>query len=323
MVLSSKEKEVEMSAFLQNASRALRCAALDLRAKDFVLQNEVLFNVFRKAASRYMGGDTLEETIEKVVAHNNKGLKCSIEFMGESTKSIAEANEAADEFLKIVRSIASLNLQSTVSLDLSHIGLSVSSDLCVHHLNRILIEADKTGIEVILSAEDTERTDDIISVYKSTSPSYSNLGITLQAYLHRTSDDFKELLQTPGRIRIVKGAFETATGLSMPRGAELNTAYLGYVSQLLATERKCSIATHDAFIQQEVVALINKYGPSPASYEFESLYGVCTDALIALKDNGHPAKMYFVYGREWWLYLCNRIAEYPLNLFRALTDIAG
>jgi len=40
-----------------------------------------------------------------------------------------------------------------------------------------------------------------------------------------------------------------------------------------------------------------------------------------LRDEGYPTKLYFVYGQEWYLYLCNRLAEYPLNLFRALQDI--
>jgi proline dehydrogenase len=58
-------------------------------------------------------------------------------------------------------------------------------------------------------------------------------------------------------------------------------------------------------------------------YEFESLYGIGTDQLAALKQRGHPAKMYFVYGQQWYLYLCNRIAEHPLNLFTALNDIVN
>ena len=69
------------------------------------------------------------------------------------------------------------------------------------------------------------------------------------------------------------------------------------------------------------VALIQNYKTSNDVYEFESLYGIQTEQLRNLKEQGYATKLYFVYGKEWYLYLCNRIAEYPLNLFQALDDI--
>lgn len=86
---------------------------------------------------------------------------------------------------------------------------------------------------------------------------------------------------------------------------------------------KCSIATHHHKIHQETKTLIEKYKPNQSSYEFESLYGIQTENLATLREEGHPTKLYFVYGKEWYLYLCNRIAEYPLNIFRALDDIVS
>ncbi len=121
----------------------------------------------------------------------------------------------------------------------------------------------------------------------------------------------------------MKGAFATAVGLSMPRGRELDEVYLSYVNELLQAGHKCSIATHHYEIQQEAKKLVDLYKPSQADYEFESLYGIQEENLWALKAEGYMTKLYFVYGTEWYLYLCNRLAEYPLNLFRALTDVVG
>lgn len=120
---------------------------------------------------------------------------------------------------------------------------------------------------------------------------------------------------------MVKGAFETEKGLSLSRGSALDSQYLYYVEQLLSQQHLCSIATHHHEIQQEAKALINKYKPGKETYEFESLYGIQTEQLIKLKEEGYPTKLYFVYGKEWYLYVCNRLAEYPLNLFRALQDV--
>lgn len=304
-------------------SDALRKAAVNEKAKDFLLSNETLFNVVKRAAERYIGGETLDETIIKVLHYNSEGFKCSMEYMGESTHTENEANEAADEFIRIAKKIRDKNLNSTISLDLSHIGLAISKDLCLFNLTTLCNEAEKNNIEVIISAEGIDRTDSIIEIYKEISKTCKNASITLQAYLHRTKDDFKELIKEKGRIRIVKGAFETPKNLSIPRGEKLNEVYLNYVDQLLSQNHKCAIATHHHEIQQEAKKLIQHYKVSNEIYEFESLYGIQTEQLRILKEQGFTTKLYFVYGKEWYLYLCNRIAEYPLNLFRALNDIVN
>ncbi|MEH6537231.1 MAG: proline dehydrogenase family protein [Psychroserpens sp.] len=306
---------------LQMGANALRKAALNNKTKEYILSDTGLYHTIKKAADRYIGGETLDETILKVKDQNKNGFKCSMEFMGENTLTEKKANAATNEFIQIAREIKNQTLHSTVSLDLSHIGLAISKDLCLSNLDSILKEAKNYNTEVIISAEGIERTDDIIEMYKTTSKTYKNVSITLQAYLHRTKDDFKDLIQESGRIRMVKGAFETPRHLSIPRGKELDHMYLNYVDQLLSKNHKCSIATHHNEIQQEVTKLIKKYKTNDDVYEFESLYGIQTEQLIELKKQGFSTKLYIVYGKEWYLYLCNRIAEYPLYLFRALNDM--
>lgn len=217
---SHKKNKLLMNDLLITAAKTLRKAALNEGAKDFVLNNETLYKTLKKAANRYIGGENLAETITKVIEQNNAGFKCSIEFMGESTKTINEANTATQEFIKICNEIKTCSLNSTVSLNLSHIGLAISKDLCFDNLALICSEATKHNIDVIISAEGTERTDAIQDIYAESSKSFKNVGITMQAYLHHSVDDFKDLITKTGKIRIVKGAFETAQGLSIARGPQ-------------------------------------------------------------------------------------------------------
>jgi proline dehydrogenase len=311
------------TALLALGSEVLRKAALNQEAKNFVLNNDVLFQTVKKAANRYIGGETLDETIVKVASQNQAGFKCSIEFMGENTATTAEAVAAKDEFIRICNAIADKKLYSTVSLDLSHLGLGLSHELCREHLSAICLAAANNGTEVIISAEGADATDHVIDMYMDASKQHPNLSITLQAYLHRSKEDFQELLQSTGRIRMVKGAFETPAGISIPRGEKLNEVYLNYVDQLLAKRHPCSIATHHNDVQQAVKQLVLQHKTPAELYEFESLYGIRNDQLAALKAEGFNTKVYFVYGKEWYLYLCNRIAEYPLNIFQAIKDIVG
>lgn len=65
---------MEKDLLLIGAS-ALRKAAMNEQAKQYILSNEILFKTIKKAADRYIGGETLEETITKVKEQINKDLK--------------------------------------------------------------------------------------------------------------------------------------------------------------------------------------------------------------------------------------------------------
>lgn len=312
-----------MERLLQIGSSALKAAATNQKAKDYLLDNPLLYNLLRKAAERYIGGENLAQALEKVHKTNSHGMKSSLEFMGENVATENQAVEATEEFLQICQHIADQGLNTTISLDLSHIGLNQSSELCLENLLRICQAASPHGIEVNLSAEGHRQTSKVISIYKLASGLTDVLAITLQAYLYRSREDFRELISIPGRIRIVKGAYATPEGLSMPRGQQLNQVYLDYIGELLESGHKCSIATHHDELQQEAKNLIDFYRPKPSHYEFESLFGIQQEQLYNLHMEGYITKLYYVYGKEWYLYLCNRLSEYPLNLFRALADICA
>ncbi len=304
---------------LKIASIALKKAALNEDAKNFVLQNDKLFKTLKKAATRYIGGETIDETVLTIKKLNENGFVVTTDFMGESIRNEKEAFEATDEFINFAKVVKAENLNSSISLDLSHIGLLVSRDLTINNLKLICKEGNKSNQEVIISMEGTDRTDMIIDIYEEVLKTYKNLGITLQAYLYRTKTDFKNLIKLSGSIRIVKGAYDTPKELSMPRGNELDEIYLNYVEQLLATNHKCAIASHDKKIHTQTLQLIDKY--SPTTYVLERLLGIGNEELQTYNDKGYKCRMYVVYGKEWYLYLCNRWAEYPLNLFRGLADI--
>lgn len=307
------------SNLLKIGAEALKKAALNENAKNFVLQNEKLFLTLKKAANRYIAGETLEETILSIQKINNNGYSVTTDFMGESIRNENDANDATAEFIKFAKSVKTENLNSSISLDLSHIGLLVSTQLTIKNLKLICAEIANSKQEVIISMEGTDRTDQIIEIYKETLKEFANLGITLQAYLYRTKDDLNQLIKFSGSIRLVKGAYETPEKLSISRGDELDDIYLEYVEKLFESNHKCSIASHDEKIHQETIKLIDKY--KPTNYFLERLLGIRNEEFEIYKNKNYNCRIYVVYGKEWYLYLCNRWAEYPLNLFRALADI--
>ena len=303
-------------------SEALKTAALNETAKHYLLQNPTLFKLLLKGAKRYIGGENLEDTILTVKKSTANNFSTSIEFMGESVSSINEANEVTQEFLKIIDTIKKEKLNSIVALDLSHIGLAIDKQLAFENLKSLAEATKDTPIEVSISAEGIDRTDSILETFSKISPDYPNVGITIQAYLHRTPKDLEHILQaTQGKIKMVKGAFAAPEEHALKRGEQLDQQYISLVEKILLNNRECSIATHHDKIHNSLKEFIIKHNIPKGNYEFQMLYGIREDLLINLQKEGHPCRQYVVYGREWYLYLCNRIAENPDNLFQFIIDV--
>lgn len=299
-------------------AQALKSIARNQQIKSFIQQSSELYPLLLKVAKRFVAGEKKQEGIEIANELISKGYFVSLEYIGENTTNLEECIKAKDEFLSLIEEMGSISMKQTVSLDLSHIGLSVNPDLAFDHLLEIAKKAKQYEITVMISMEESSKTDAILDIYKKTTEQYPNVGITLQAHLYRSRNDFQELIHYPGRIRAVKGAYQESAEIAMPRSMELNHRYLEFVEELIEANHPVSIATHDEVLVQEIQQ--RQYLDYP-NVEIEMLYGIRSDLLRDLKNNEHNCKVYLTYGQEWYLYLCHRIAEYPENLYLAVTDM--
>lgn len=303
---------------------ALRRIARDEEIKAYVMRNGPLREVLFWAASRFVSGETLAGGLRTVEALNGNGHAASVDYMGESTRDEGMAEAATREFLRVARAIPDDALDCSVSLDLSHVGLALGLDLAVRNGARIASAAREAGTEVMVNAEGSERTDDVLEAHRQLCEEFDNVGISLQAYLHRTEDDLTAALGRPGKIRLVKGAFEEPGALAHPRNSTaLDEAYRGFMEELLLSGHPVFIATHDEAMLEHARGFIRGNGVDVASVEFEMLLGVTPERLDAMREFGCRTRVYVVYGEEWYLYLCHRLAEHPTNIYQAIADAVG
>lgn len=177
---------------------------------------------------------------------------------------------------------------------------------------------------MVISAEGSDRTDAVLAVHRRLCERFDHAGITVQARLHRTSEELPALLALPGRIRLVKGAFLEPEAVAYAReDTALLSAYLRYAELPAASGHLCSFATHDWDLIHRIDHHLGGAGHEGAFWEFETLLGLGQDRLTAMAERGHPTREYVVFGTEWWLYVCNRPAEDHRRLFQALVDAAS
>jgi proline dehydrogenase len=86
----------------QQVADALRKLALNEQAKTYILTHPELLTTAKLVAKRYVAGEKREDAIEATDQINKRGYSATIDFMGESTRSEQEANNALEEFLRLV-----------------------------------------------------------------------------------------------------------------------------------------------------------------------------------------------------------------------------
>jgi proline dehydrogenase len=316
----------EWQALVDQAANGLRALALDEDAKERYCRDPQLSPYLQRVAARYVAGNSIADVLRQVRGSAARGHAGSAEYMGESCRDEAKANAETVVFLDLVDALEHEDLPCSISLDLSHIGSLIDPELGYRNARRIAGAAAKTGREVMISMEGSERAENIYATYRRlhADAALHNVGITVPAKLHRTLQDLPRLMAYPGRIRLVKGAFLESPQLACERHSpELATRYREFAMTLLASGHPCSIATHDHRIQEGMADFIVQHDLPRRHVEFESLMGLGTEQLDSLQRRGFPTREYAVFGEEYFLYVLNRIAEQPVRLFQAVVDIMG
>jgi proline dehydrogenase len=250
-----------------------------------------------------------------------RGYEVGLEVVGENAQTVEEVRGVEAAYLALIAALPAggLSPRTELNFDLSNVGLLISSDLAREVTHHITTRALERGLFVTISMERTALTSTILDVFDTLARGLPNLGITLQAYLHRTADDLERVLASGRRVRLVKGAYDEAPELAVPRGRELDERYLALARRLHRANVPRSYATHDAAL----IARLRGESLLAGGAEVEMLHGVAAPVLRALRSDGVACRIYGAFGTHWWLHFVHRLAEHLPNVATAFADIAS
>jgi proline dehydrogenase len=274
----------------------------------------------RTFAMRFVAGDSLEEAVAAARELNAAGLSVSLDFLGESVASRAEAEEAAAMAIRCLETIAAEGLDANVSLKPTQLGLDLDEDFCRANVVRILERgrelgdgAGETFVRLDMESSDyTERT--VALVEALWAEGFRNVGTVLQSMLRRTPDDLTRLLALGSRVRLVKGAYMEPESAAFPDKADTDRAFAEGMKRLLDAGHFPAIATHDEAMIDATRRFVWEKGISKDSFEFQMLFGVRRDLQTQLREEGYRVRVYLPFGDSWYPYLMRRLAERPANL---------
>jgi proline dehydrogenase len=143
---------------------------------------------------------------------------------------------------------------------------------------------------------------------------FPEVGAVLQAMLHRTEADCRDLAGPGSRVRLCKGAYAEPSSVAHQDDADVDRAYVRCLKVLMAGQGLPMVATHDQRLIDIARYLAGSHGRGLDGYELQMLYGVRPRAQSELAAEGHRMRVYLPYGTEWFGYFMRRLAERPANL---------
>ena len=310
----------------------LRTILIYLSQANWARQIVTRWSFARRAASRFIAGEVLDDAISVIKTLNAKNINATLDHLGEHTSNPEKAIHATDDIISIIERIHQEGVRSGVSIKLTQIGLDVDEDLCKDNLDRILQTAKELSSFVRIDMEDSQWVEKTLNLFNRALEGFGpeTIGIVIQSYLYRSEKDVSELLKLGARIRMCKGAYKEPEDIAFPDKADVDLNFDLLVKLMYEGCKENgipvvsgngkippipAIASHDDARIDYAKRLLDERDLPKEAVEFQMLHGIRRDLQESLVEEGYPVRVYVPYGSEWYPYFTRRLAERPANLW--------
>ena len=120
-------------------------------------------------AKPYVAGETAQEALKNVEVLNQKGFKATIDILGEHVLSRSFAKKITSHYCKLYQKINDANLNCTISVKPSHIGLNISFSEALENMKIISKQAKELNNFLRIDMENSDLTDQTFKLLKELS----------------------------------------------------------------------------------------------------------------------------------------------------------
>src|SRR5262245_43958701 len=131
----------------------LRAFLLYLSQANWAKNVVTKMGVARRVAGRFVAGETEADAVRVVRELNAKGITATCDVLGESVTNASMAQDAVDQYLRLMECLAKEKLNTSVSLKLTALGFDIDENLCRRNMHTLLKAARDVGMEVTIDME--------------------------------------------------------------------------------------------------------------------------------------------------------------------------
>lgn len=302
--------------------RWLRRLLIYLSHADWARQLVTATPLAWRVASRFVAGEDIASAIAAARELNAKGMHVTLDVLGEHVGRPADAVAARDAILALLDRIAKTDVNATVSIKLSQLGLKIDETLALESAHAIVARAQEHNNRIRIDMEESQLVDKTLTIYRTLRHEHGleNVGVVIQSYLYRSEKDVAQLVAEGASVRLCKGAYAEPAHIAFPDKTDTDANFIKLMEMMLSEKARrngvyLGVATHDDDMIRATINYANGNHIPKDAYEFQMLYGVRRDLQEQLVAQGYQMRIYVPFGTAWYPYFVRRLAERPANLW--------
>jgi len=276
-------------------------------------------------ASRFVAGETLEETLPVVDDLNQDGLHVALDKLGEHVHDREVAEASRDAYINLIRTLDGRTKdgqRNRISIKLSMMGQLIDEDFCRDNLRQLLEVAVEHDTFVRLDMEGSDLTQSTLDLFEDVYPDFPNhVGPVLQAMLKRTDRDIDRMCELGASVRLCKGAYAEPEAIAHQTMPQIRERYINCMERLLQHTDYPGIATHDDTLIDATKSFADRHDIGADEFEFQMLYGLRRRTQREMAAEGYNMMVYVPYGTEWLPYFSRRLREKKENVWFLLKNL--
>ncbi|MBX7155621.1 MAG: proline dehydrogenase family protein [Candidatus Kapaibacterium sp.] len=269
-------------------------------------------SIVKSVASRYIAGAHLSDAVATVQRLDKLGARSTVDVLGEFVSSRERAVHECAASSSVIDAIQTHNLPAYLSVKLTSLGLDIDDSFCYANIRGLVEKAHNIGSFVRLDMENSPYTTRTLDIYrKIRAEGFTNIGVVIQAYMHRSEQDIRELATLNADVRLCKGIYIEDSSIAFRERTEIQNNYKKLLRLLVEHNMNVHIATHDDVLIDDARDFIAKNNIAKDTYEFQMLLGVREEKRDAIIKEGHGMRIYVPFGEDWYGYSTRRLKENP------------
>jgi proline dehydrogenase len=280
----------------------------------------------RRAVRRFMPGEEMADALAAADRYRAEGIGAVFTLLGENLSAFQEAEAIAAHYRELLAEIDRRSPGAEVSVKLTQLGFDLDPERTFGLVEDLANRASGIGSWLWIDMEGSAYVEGTVALYERAKANHENLGLCIQAYLHRTPADLVRLMPVKPAIRLVKGAYDEPATIAYTRGAEVDAAYLAAAADLLGAlangrASRVILGTHDLGLIDQSARYAEAHGLERERIEIQMLYGIRAGEQRRLASEGFNVRALVSYGNYWYPWYVRRLAERPANLVFALRQL--
>ena len=260
-------------------------------------------NLLYPLAKRFIAGHNFDSAKPKIKELMDQGYEVSIDYLGESSSCYEDCLKARFQYFEIINYYKDEKID--VSIKPSQLGMKLHPLFSYSSLSSLANLAKTFGHTIRLDMEDSSITQITINQALSLNKKFNNVGVAIQANLHRSKEDLRLLKKNNVSVRIVKGAYKENSLIAFQDPLDIECAFFHYAANMIHAN-KTAIGTHDEELLIDIADMLLHSN----NFEYEFLYGIRRDLQKRWKDEGKKVRIYVPFGHQWLPYTIRRLKEW-------------